>query len=383
MTRTRENQGGVGHRPFVSCLLPLVFCLSSGCASFPDLTKPRVELPPPPQETVYRAGHWEQEAAPQPGTVAGDCASARVLFQKKEHSDAAKVFRWVGKRAEKEKNQDIFEECLFHEAECYYEQRQFPKARDLYARLLKEFPSSRYRNEAVRRQFEIAEFWLNDTREDMKQEAEQMAGKSSGFSIPRVIHFEKEKPTFDEEGNAVKACLDVYMQDPAGPLAAEALYRAGGVSFFRENYQDANDYYSVLVEQFPRSPLAPHALELAIQSKIRLTGGPDYDGRKLAEARQLVDTALRSYPELRDRREFLDRTLISVNERQAEKEFSTAEFYRRTNHPCSAYFYYEIVRRRYAGTAWADKATERMLELRDKVEKENAKTQQEFEKLAR
>jgi hypothetical protein len=57
---------------------------------------------------------------------------------------------------------------------------------------------------------------------------------------------------------------------------------------------------------------------------------------------------------------------------QAEKDFRTAEFYRRTKHPGSAYFYYEIVRRRYPGTPLADKATERMKELEAQHEKEEA-----------
>ena len=44
---------------------------------------------------------------------------------------------------------------------------------------------------------------------------------------------------------------------------------------------------------------------------------------------------------------------------QAEKDFQTAEYYERTGHPGSAVFYYELVRRRYAGTRYSDLATER------------------------
>ncbi len=50
-----------------------------------------------------------------------------------------------------------------------------------------------------------------------------------------------------------------------------------------------------------------------------------------------------------------------------------AEFWRRTGHPGSAYFYYEIVRRRYPDTrpdSAASRATQRMLEIRAKMEKE-------------
>ncbi len=49
---------------------------------------------------------------------------------------------------------------------------------------------------------------------------------------------------------------------------------------------------------------------------------------------------------------------------QAEKDLKTAEFYARTGHPTSAYFCYEVVRRRYPGTEQAKTATRRMDELK-------------------
>ena len=366
------------------CLLPLslVGCQGLGeklsAWKAPDLSPTNwvdvnrpwgVELPPPPQESVYRAGHWENGGKLEPGTVAGDCASAKVLYQRGEHENAGKVFHWVAVRAEKEKNLDVLEDALFHEAECLYREKHYPKARETYAKLLKQFPTSKYRSEAVQRQYEIAEFWTEDTRTEMAQHEEVKEGKR-WWVTPAVFHVDREKPFFDQEGFATKTFEAVYAQDPGGPLGAHALYRAGGINFFRERYDMADLYYSLLVEQYPRSPLAPAAMELAIQSKINLVGGPDYDGRKLAEARQLVDSALRSFPELREKEGFLNRTMFSINEQQAAKDFNTAEFYRKTKHPGAAYISYEVVRRRYAGTPWADKALARMQEIRGEVEQQ-------------
>ena len=148
----------------------------------------------------------------------------------------------------------------------------------------------------------------------------------------------------------MQALEQVHLNDITGPLADKALFLAGGVKFYREDYHEADHYFSKLVEQHQNSPLAPQAIELAIISKHMSTGGPDYDGRKVAEARLLVDSALRNYPELaRDKSGFLERQLGSITYQQAEKDYMTAEFYRRTGHPGSAYFYYEIVRRRYPG----------------------------------
>jgi hypothetical protein len=56
--------------------------------------------------------------------------------------------------------------------------------------------------------------------------------------------------------------------------------------------------------------------------------------------------------------------MVGITMQQAEKDFKMGEFYERTGHPASAYFYYEIVRRRYPGTPYHARATERMNELR-------------------
>jgi hypothetical protein len=103
------------------------------------------------------------------------------------------------------------------------------------------------------------------------------------------------------------------------------------------------------------------------------TGGADYDGRKVAEARKLVGDAMRMQQLDEKHKESLRDLLKSISAQQAEKDFQMAEFYRRTGHPGSAYFMYEVVRRRYPNphaSSAASRATQRMLEIRAKMEKE-------------
>jgi outer membrane protein assembly factor BamD (BamD/ComL family) len=198
--------------------------------------------------------------------------------------------------------------------------------------------------------------------------------------MPAVFHTEKKKPLLDEEGRAMQALQQVHLNDITGPLADKALFLAGGVKFYREDYKEADHYFSQLVEHHPNSPLAAQAIELDIISKSLSTGGAEYDGRKVAEARLLVDTALRNYPELaREKAGFLERQLGSISYQQAQKDFSYAEFYRRTGHPGSAYFYYEIVRRRYPGSKYAEMATERMNQVRQEAEQSGGKSANVFE----
>jgi hypothetical protein len=56
---------------------------------------------------------------------------------------------------------------------------------------------------------------------------------------------------------------------------------------------------------------------------------------------------------------------------QAAKDYQMAEFYRRTGHPGSAWFYYDLVRLRYPNLKpYYQLATDRMEQIRRQVEKE-------------
>ncbi|MBL8868103.1 MAG: hypothetical protein JNK93_21335, partial [Planctomycetia bacterium] len=114
---------------------------------------------------------------------------------------------------------------------------------------------------------------------------------------------------------------------------------------------------------------------LAIISKNNSTGGAVYDGQKASEALQLVNHAEASMPEFSDteKRDFLTRQKLAIRAQQAEKDFKTAEYHEQTKHPGSAYFCYEIVRRRYPGTKYSDLATQRMEAIRAQAEADAGK----------
>jgi outer membrane protein assembly factor BamD (BamD/ComL family) len=369
------------------CLLPLAF--SVGCQSLQQTeAKPEASgnwvsradkwhwftpppAPPPPEESLVLHGErLEPETKPAQGTAAADLAGAHVLYRDGNFSEAEKIFHRV---AENTKNPPpIAEEARYYEAESLRRQARYPRAADTYAKMLNDFPSGAYREQAVQHMFEIANYWLDDTRKQMEEYKEQQDGKR-WVVWPEFVHFEKTKPLLDEEGRALEKLEQVRYNDMTGPLADKALFLAGSVKFFRREYKEAAFLYKQLVDMHKNSPLVEQALELAIISMQLSTGGPAYDGRQVAEARKLVDTALRSYPEFANKKnEFLNRQLFSITMQQAAKDYEIAEFYRRTGHPCSAYFYYEIVRRRYPGTKYCDLATQQMEELRVKLEKTQA-----------
>src|SRR5439155_15171075 len=102
--------------------------------------------------------------------------------------------------------------------------------------------------------------------------------------------------------------------------------------------------------------------------------GSVYDLRPVEESKKLLMQMQGAYPELARDKEWVEKQLISMNVQQADRDFKIAEFYQRTGHPGAAFFYYELVCRRYPATQYAEKALERKNALKSKAEREQRET---------
>jgi outer membrane protein assembly factor BamD (BamD/ComL family) len=344
--------------------------LAGGCAAtWNPFKRPDPDAAPSGEGAVLRDGKLVKDAKPAPGTAAADLEAAKELYQKGEYKKAEGLFAKV---ADKTKNPpSMQEEARFFQADCRRLQARYPAAVDTYKQQLKDFPSGAYQKEALKQMFDIANYWLDETRDRMKAYDELRQGKRSMVMPAAFFHWDKTRPFMDQEGFALSTLEQVYLNDPIGPLGERALWFIGNVRFFHEDYRDADFYFGQIMKNYPNGEFAPKAIELSILCKQLCPGGPDYDGRKLSEARQLVDVAFRSYPDLASQKsEFLQRQVYTINLQQAAKDLGIARFYERTFHPGAAYFSYEIVRRRYPGTKYAEEATRRMAALHAGAQKE-------------
>jgi len=369
---TVPEQGRFGDgkgRLFRALLAGLVGCAgATGCQSL-GWFEPKA--PPPPAESlVLRGDGLVEEKPPAPGSVEEKLAGAHELFRRGEYDIAGDLYHSL--RDKKTNPERVLVEATYYEAECLRLQARYPKAADTYSLLITTWPSNPYKEQAAQHLYEIANFWLEDTRTRMKETREKRE-KKRWWVTPQYFHMDKNKPFADEEGRAIQKLELVHLADIDNSLglADRALFLAGAVHFFNENYKEAEHYLSQIHNAYPNSPLAQQSLELAIIAKTNSTGGAEYDSRKVAEARELVQAAFNNYPQLREHKEeFLSSKLLGINAQQAEKDYKIAEFYRRTGHPGSAWFYYELVVRRYPKTEHAKLALQKKEELRAKLEKE-------------
>jgi outer membrane protein assembly factor BamD (BamD/ComL family) len=348
--------------------------LTAGCTPIPH--KPTADKP-----GVVQAGHKEDggdgDKPPRSPVQHDGLLAAEEAYKREEFGKAEGMFADI---ADDTKNRpEVAERARFYQGECLRRQDKYPKAVDTYHKLLQDFPAGLYREQAIGQMFLIASEWLQPVRDEIAEKAKPAAERKEKSWTDAVIpaNFSTKMPTFDAEGRALATLEKVYFNDPAGVHADKALFMLGRVHFERGNYKDSARFFQQLAEAYDRSPLRDHALELAIVAKTASAGGPQYDSREAAEAMRLINAAKATSPTLNQRQDgkFLDQQALMVRYQQAEKDFETAEFYRRTGHPGSAWFYYELVLRRYPGIKpFADQAAARQKELKAELDESNNPT---------
>ncbi len=340
--------------------LPLVFAvvgpLAAGCQSLQHA-----------QDKAYTAARSLVTSTYHDPAAEQKLAKADDLFAAGHFKDAQDTYADL---ADNTKNPVLLaEKARYFEGECLRERGKLPEAVASYHRMLQDCPMGVYREKACGRMYDVARGWLKvDT---LDQIAAEQAGTAPAWyaRVPQMLPnpLDGTRPLLDAEGSALAALEQVNTYDPLGPNADKALYTLGYVHFYRGRFEEADQYFSQLVEMHKQSPLRPEAMKLAIMAKNNSTGGAIYDSQKASEALQLVHHAEATEADAtKDEKlhEFLTRSKMAVHVQLAEKEFRRGEYYERTGHPASAYFVFHEVCRKYAGTKYSDLAQARIADLK-------------------
>lgn len=330
---------------------------------------------PAPKDEMVLPGNGSGNGTPDSEHVATDdrarrdIEEAKQLYQSKEYAKAERMFNLIAKA--KKLPVDVQEDAVFYRGECQRLQANYREAEGSLKLYIKSYPYGRHTKMANERLFDIADYWLNPTRERMKRAEDEREGRSAGFAMPASwFHFSRDMPFNDVEGHAIGILEEVRLNDIKGRLAERSLFYIATIKFFNADYKEADFYYSQIVEHYPQSDLCATSMKQSIICKQIVNGGTAYDTRLVEKCRSYLEEFSRAYPG-KDQ-EWIRSQLISINHQQADRDFNIAEFYRRTGHPGSAYFYYEIVRRRYPNTEYARRAEAHMNDLRSRVSADQA-----------
>lgn len=355
--------------------LPALLLLFAGCAAdswklTPPWKRTADEPAGPADGLVLRGGGLERDRTLDTASQR-ELEAAQRLFDNKDYAGAEAIFHKLA--STKKTPEATIEKALFYEAEAQRLQKHYRDAEYSYQQHIQRFRHSEFRDRVNRGLFEIADYWLVDTRRRMKEYEDQTKGKRWFVTPASFVHFTADQPILDTEGRAMKVLNAIQLNDVNGPLGEKALFYQATVHFYNKDYREADFYFQRLYTQYPNSDWAAKAMKQSVICKQLCTGGTVYDCRPIEESRKLLHTAQTAYPELAKQEKWVREQLVSINLQQADRDFKIAEFYRRTGHPGSAYFYYELVKRRYPNTNYAARATEIIGRIKGAADRENAK----------
>lgn len=301
-------------------------------------------------ENVYKSLKAAAGYGPNEGIARATMKEGRSLFAEKKYAEAAGKF---ASAADRWPDSPLEEDAMFLLAESYFFSDQYPKAHDVYGRLLKKYGNTRHLDTVVAREFALGRYW------------EQLHRAKPLWPIaPNAT--DASRPQFDTFGNAMDAYQRVQIHDPIGPLADDSLMATASAYFRNGQYEKAAYYYDLLRKEYPNSPFQKQAHLLAVQAKLRIYQGNLYDGKPLEEAGQIADQTLTQFgPQLGEERQRVLETRGQILERQAERDYAVAQFYETKKAFGAARYYYQEILNDYPETRQAQQARARLEKIRD------------------
>jgi TolA-binding protein len=332
----------------------------------------------------------------KPKPVATDAEEAELkaaqeLAKSGQYAEALPTFTRIARR---NKGGDLAEVALFFKGECQFQQGDYVGAAYTFEELGKDFPTSRYLEKAVQREYAIGTFWLASidglklTPTPPAMPAAPAGGAKADGAVklastvpmpdptpvatphlPQAAlgvrdHFTGTLPMMDVGGTAIRVLEKVRHHDPTGPLADDAVLLIARYHDANQSWDEASLKYEELITDNPKSPLVLTAQLESIDARIKSYVGPEYEGAGLEQARSMVEHALSTVPPDQTKmREHLYVTLDVLREQEAERAFIRAEFYRKLGRGTSAEYMFAMIPQKWPKSPWAAKAKERLSEI--------------------
>lgn len=259
--------------------------------------------------------------------------------------------------ASKHWTQSAFEQdALMMAGECYFFAEEYPKAEQQYARLLKEYPRTRYLDQIDARRMEIAMYWMKFNQVEPKP-------------FYMINFTDKKFPWSDTGGHGRRVIEDIRLSNPTGKLSDDGTMELALNAFAKGKYQEAADEFEVLRLTYPDSPHQFDAHFIGLKAVLETYNGPEHNGEALIEAEKLIKQTERLFPQQsKDQGEYLTRAKREIRYKKAERLWSQAEYRMNKQENASAKYYIEQILSdpEYADTPFAEDCKAALEKLRDK-----------------
>jgi len=292
----------------------------------PDTEKPnRTE---PEEKPWYERAKWWAKP-PAPGGDADLWKRGQAQFDARDYGRAEKTLA----RLIKDYPQSPYRaEAMWLRAEALFARQRYYKAYEQYEDLIKQYAGSPRYHQALRREIEIAELYLGPVRR-------------------RVLGI----PLLSGETEALEILRRVYEHQPTGDLADDVVLRIADYYWSKRRWEDAEEYYDKYCKEYPNGEAIRHAELRRAQCTINQCKGPTYDTTPLRLAEDRLRQFQEKYPQDAVRHG-VPALIERVRDLQAQSLYEIAARYWRAGRPCAAAFYAETLRRQFPSSTWAAKA---------------------------
>ena len=264
--------------------------------------------------------------------------------------DAAKQYE---KAASLWSDSELEQDALFMAGECYFFADHYPLANTTYETLLKQYPETKHLDRVEARRFTISQYWI-------------AFSDSQGQPFYAFNLTDQTRPLRDAFGHAVKIYDRIRFDDPTGRLADDATLAAGVAYLARDDFHQADQYFTDLRTHFASSEHQFHAHLYGIQAKLRTYEGPDYAAEPLIESEKLLKQIHKQFPQLCQREyESLSRAYGEVRFKLAERDWNAGQYYDLRKQFKSARLLYQKLLDDYPETTFSQQARERLTQIVD------------------
>lgn len=174
--------------------------------------------------------------------------------------------------------------------------------------------------------------------------------KLLGLEIPQYYH-------------AIKIYRKIIENSPYGKLAPISQYKIGLILKNAGDFNEAKKEFKKVITTYPDSEWAEAAKFQVAKTASLSSLKPDYDQEASREAQDKYEEFVKVHPEAELSKE-AEEEIVTLIDRQAEKDFKVAEFYEKQKAYKSAKIYYEDIIARYPDSAWAKNARDKIKELK-------------------
>jgi len=226
----------------------------------------------------------------------------------------------------------LYDRALYLEAEALYGVGNRIKAFYYLDELMDEYPTSPLYYQALQRQYDIADAYLNGYRDKL-------------FGL-RIL---------DREDEAIEMLYRIQQRSPGSPLAEKSLLRTADYYYADGQYDLAADAYGAYARDFPRNPDLPRILLRQAFANLAQFRGLRYDTTPVIDAEAQLQQLVATYPQFAAEEKIPD-VLQRIDHTFARKLLIIAQFYIRTHKPGGAAYTYKFLIKTYPDLPEASQA---------------------------